>query len=373
MQFDAYEFGIKKVYQKNPLFKLQDLLKEGNIDIDPGELLNLFIYIKKEWESVKHFNVQGAIIISDSTTVTGDVSFRKNELIKDIQNVIQSAKKCIIYNLNTNGFIGHVELKNDKFTYEDLVIHSKEHHIISIYMGIKGIDIIINGIPFESENRMENYSDVINYRSLVDISNYKELLNRFFKERIQYDPFKSLFVYKNELPKSLHSLIEENPKLLKVKPEERFQKELEYFLKQNCLGKVLTEVKNKFGERYDVWISTSDDKLYVFEIKWLGKSLTAEGNIFKGYNDPVRVMEGAHQLKKYIDDAEGHSQALGGDFRIYCGVLITYDAREDMTEFDDFNEFTGYPQLDLKQHFKIEKDKIPASKYYKKVIQSKAK
>ncbi|MNW56555.1 hypothetical protein D3C74_342800 [compost metagenome] len=127
-------------------------------------------------------------------------------------------------------------------------------------------------------------------------------------------------------------------------------------------------MRNRFGERYDVWIATSDDRFYVFEIKWLGKSITAQGNVFQGYNDPERAKEGAYQLKKYIDDAEEYSQIIDGEFRIFCGVLVTYDARENMDSLVFPEEFNTYPQLDLHQQFKIEKENVPASKFYSKVV-----
>ncbi|MCP1312590.1 hypothetical protein [Paenibacillus tyrfis] len=366
--FDDYSFEVKKVYEKNPIIKLQELFGK-ELDVEPAELISLIIAIRKSWESYKEFNVQCGIIVETNTEDTSNIQIRGYDFTADLRMVIQSAShKSIIYKLNTKGQVIDVQFTKEKISYDDLVDISRGQRKIIAYLGIKGIDILINGVAFENENRLENYSDVINFKKLADISQYQELLKKFFLERVQYDPFKSFFVYKGDIERERYPLLEKHPKLLQIKPEERFQRELEYFLKNNCLDEVKTEMRNRFGERYDVWIATSDDKFYVFEIKWLGKSMTAQGNVFDEYNDPERALEGAYQLKKYIDDAEEYGRIINGEFRIYCGVLVIYDARESMDNLVYPEEFNRYPQLDLNQQFKIERGNIPASQYYSKVV-----
>lgn len=371
IDFSDYSLELKKVYEKNPLIELQELYSKKELAIEPSRLLNILIAVRKEWETARKQDVQCGIIIDNIAVSNPEKNIKNHNYLSDFVEIIQSSdKESIVYFLDKDGFIMKSEYKSEKLQYQDLVKHSKRYNNVSIFLGIKGIDVIINGVSFENENRLENYSDVINYRKLLSISHYKDLLKRFFNERVQFDTFKNYFVYKGDLPKSLHGLLEKNPKLLKIKPEERFQKELEYFLRDNCNDKVLTEVRNKFGERYDVWVATSDDRLYVFEIKWLGKSITAEFNIFNEYNNPERALEGAYQLKKYVDDRESYSEIIRGDFRIYCGILLVYDAREDMSDLETPLEFNEYPQIDLSQHYKIDKDNIPASQYFRRVIKN---
>lgn len=368
MDFDDYSFELKTVYEKNPVVKLQELYAH-DLPVEATQLISLLISIKRNWEVVKNHNVQCTILIDETNKGDSENQIKNYNFIQDLGQIIQSSgKKSMLYVVDNEGHLINKEVK-DEIPYQHLVDHSKKQQKIIIFCGIQGLDVLINGVPFQSENRLDSYSDVINYRSLVDISHYKELLEKFFHERIQFDPFKSFFVYKGEIPKDKHKLLDQHPKLLKVKPEERFQREFEYFLKKNCLDKVLTEVRNKLGERYDVWVVTRDDRLYVFEIKWLGKSITAEGNIFDEYKVAERALEGAYQLKKYIDDSETYSRLLG-DFRIYCGILLTYDAREQPDDFNFPDEFQEYPQLDLYQHFKVEKESIAASQYYKRVIKA---
>ncbi|MFP3392014.1 hypothetical protein [Brevibacillus sp. SIMBA_040] len=372
MDFGDYSLELTQVYQKNPLVKLQELYDNGEITIEPRKLFQLIISVRKKWEEYKQYDVQCGIIISNDLKGDHKSNIHAYNYKTDFSRVIQSRdEKSILYYVDQDGSIIKSEFVTEQLNYLSLVEYSKHNSSVCLYLGIQGIDVLINGVPFESGNRLDNYSDVINVKTLVDISHYKDLLERFFNEKVQYDTFKHYFVYKNELPKSLYGLLDKHPKLLKVKPEERFQRELEYFLRENCRDQVLTEVRNKFGERYDVWIATRDDKLYVFEIKWLGKSITAEGNVFREYDDPERAIEGAYQLKKYVDDRESYSKIIGGDFRIYCGVLLIYDARENMSTLTSPPEFDQYPQIDLSQHYKMEKDNIPASQHYSRVIKTK--
>lgn len=368
MNFDEYNIGVDQVYKSNPIIKLKELFGD-DLEIDSYEFINIMISIKKSWETYKNYNVQCGIIIESNTELLSHLQIRGYDFTEDIKSVIQNGNhKSIIYVIDNKGNIIRTKFFDEVLKYEYLINISKTQNKIVFYLGINGIDVLINGVLFEGENRLENYSDVINYKKLIDISQYKQLLNKFFLERVQYDPFKSFFVHKSDTDKARHSLLEQHPKLLQKKPEERFQRELEYFLKNNCIDEVKTEMRNRFGERFDVWIATSDDRFYVFEIKWLGKSITSQGTVFQSYNDPERATEGAYQLKKYIDDAEEYSQIIDGEFRIFCGVLVTYDARENMDTLVFPEVFSSYPQLDLYQQFKIDKENVPASQYYSKVI-----
>lgn len=369
MDFSEYTVQVKKVFEINPVLKLREMFN-GNLPLEPLDIINIMIDVRKSWDNYRKYTISFAVIVdniqSESTTYGQIKNYDYNP---DISEIIQYGEyKSIIYHINKEGLILRKEYTKEIISYNDIVEYTAINKKVGIFLGLKGIDILINGTAFESDNRFETYSDIIRSKDMLDISNYRKLLEKFFLERVQKDPFNSFFVNKGDCRKELHPLLDRHPKLLQTKPEKRFQKELEYFLKNNCLNQVKTEMWNRFGERYDVWISTSDDKLYVFEIKWLGKSLTAEGKIFDKYNNSDRALEGAYQLKKYIDDAEQYASIVSGDFRIHCGVLLTYDAREEFTELEIPEEFNSYPQLDLKQHFKIEKDHIPASKYYSEVI-----
>ncbi|MGW9127672.1 hypothetical protein ACWGPW_22035 [Paenibacillus chitinolyticus] len=366
--FEDYSLELKHVYEKNPIIKLNELFGD-ELEIEPVELINLLIIIRKSWESYKGLDVQCGLIIDTNTLKETDSPIKKFNFSENIKNVIQGGKyKSIIYKVNRKGDIIDTHFTVSKICFEDLVDISRSQKKIAVFLGINGIDVLINGVAFESENRLDNYSDVINFKKLRDISKYQELLKSFYLERVQFDPFRSFFVHKSDVGKDQHGLIDKHPKLLQVKPEERFQRELEYFLKNNCLDEVKTEMRNRFGERYDVWVATSDNRFYVFEIKWLGKSITAQGNVFDQYNNSERALEGAHQLKKYVDDAEEYGHLINGEFKIFCGVLVTYDAREEMEDLVYPEEFHEYAQLDLNQHFKIDKFRIPASQHYSKVI-----
>lgn len=161
------------------------------------------------------------------------------------------------------------------------------------------------------------------------------------------------------------------PKLLFSAPEERFQNRLVRYLRNNCADSVQQEVRNADNDRYDIWIITEDKKLFVIEIKWLGESVNADGRITSRYGKS-RFLDGAYQLKEYVDNSETYSQ-LFTDTKIFQGILLSYDARENETDMIEFPyEFKKYPNLDLtSQHYILEKEKVKASNVYKQQVKKK--
>lgn len=359
--FEDYVNILDDVYTENPVISIEALL--GNNDkIKPTDLIKLTIAIKQQWENYKKHNIQMCIIVNDDNVGndTLDTKIDNYDFGLDIREILRNGKETLLYIIDINGVILDKVFKDKCIPYNSLARFGKKTNKVTFYMGINGVDVLINGVPLQTDNHFDSYKDVIGIRFLSSIKDYNKLLNNFFHTRVQYDPMNNYFLNKNDTPKEWHQLIQDNPKLLKVKPEERFQKNLEQFLKDYCTDRVIDEVRNRYGERYDIWVSTNEDKIYVIEIKWLGKSITISGNIFDAYNNSERAVDGAKQLIDYVDNADVYMRQFG-EFNIHCGILVVFDAREEMLDLNFPSDVDKYPQLDLTQHYKIEKSKVSAS------------
>jgi len=358
--FEDYESVLDDVYIGNPVISIEALLGT-NMKIKANDLIKLTIAIKQQWEKFKKHNIQLCIIVNDDYIDNNMPKIRIDnyDFGLDIGEILRNGKETLLYIVDINGVILNKVFRDKCISFNSLARLGKIANKVTFYMGIKGIDVLIKGVPLETHNHFDSYKDVIDIRFLSGIKDYKKLFKDFFHTRVQYDPFNNYFLDKNDTPKEWHKLIGENPKLLKVKPEERFQKNLEQFLKDYCTDKVIDEVRNRYGERYDIWVSTNEDKIYVIEIKWLGKSISTSGNILDAYNNSERAVDGAKQLKDYVDNAEVYMRQFG-EFNIHCGILVVFDAREEMSDLNFPVDFNKYPQIDLTHHYKMEKSKVSA-------------
>lgn len=375
---EDYILNAQQAFQYNPIVYLESILGSQPV-VPASDLLQILISLKKSWNRCQRRNIQCGIIINNQSTGYLYGTIINYNFISDIHKAIIDGKKFIIYHIDVEGKIFDILFSDVPITHDFIVRESLSKSTVACFMGIKGIDTYINGVPFEIENHLDSYKDFVKYKKLLGIEKYKDLLNEFYLQYVQYDPLKIIFLYSGDCPADWRQLIDKYPKLLKNKPEERFQNLLIRFLKDNCKDQVLTEVRTLLKERYDVWVATDDLRIYIFELKWMGMSVTTGGNVFNEYNTAERALNGAYQLKDYIDNSERYSQLLGGEHEIYCGVLVMFDAREIMDDLDFPIEFRAYPQIDLFQHFKIEKDKISASqihsasKKFKRTLQVRKK
>ncbi|MGP3610636.1 hypothetical protein [Anoxybacteroides rupiense] len=366
MNFDSfYSNELKEVLvEENPIFIWEDLLKDKP-NITPTDILKLVVLLGRNWQKYQKYGINLSVVLNEEKKIDSGNHISQYDFVDDLRHILSSAdKKGAIYEICANGFIISKRFTNRKISFDITCKHSHLNKNISFVLGLNGLDIIVNGVPCNTNNHLDSYQDLIKWSRLVGIESYKELLKEFFEQHVQYDKHRRFFLYKDTSPKEWHEIIDKNPKLLVIKPEKVFQMELERFLRDKCIDTVLNEVRNDYDERYDIWVGTNQNEVYVFELKWLGKSITQSGNINTKYNTPERAIEGAYQLKDYL---ENPSQALHGlpQLRIHQAVLVIYDARDEMSDIVYPTELTKIPNLDLTQHFKIEKEKVPASKVYK--------
>ncbi len=367
--YEYFDKEVDKIFEHSPSILLEKLLGE-NSKIMALDVIKLFVSLQEKWQYYKKHNIQFSIIIDEDKKGNKEEKIYSYNFGNDIREILNTALyKAIIYVIDIDGNIINKQFKQQSVTFEKTCTASFETNSVGFFLGINGIDAIIRGKVYKAENHLDSYNDMM-YSTLLSITEYRKLLNKFIDNEVMYDPLSRYFASKNTLQTKLHYLLDKHHKLLHSKPEKSFQNDLEFFLKQNCIDEVLTEVHNKSNDRYDIWVSTSDNLLYVFEIKWLGKSITPDGGIFSAYNDCERAISGAYQLKNYVDDAEKYSYILA-DTKIHCGVLVIFDCRDEMSDPIYPEEFEKYYQIDLKQHFKIEKEKVSSSQIYKQLIKIK--
>ena len=330
--FEYYSSAISETLKKNPTSYI-DILLENDPTLTASDVLKLIIGLQKNWSLYYGHNVQLGIIVdklSDEVCLDQIIDYNFND---DIKSIIQDGNyNHVTYIVQKSGLITQKNYCKSKLSSVAISGISYQKKTIAFYLGNSGIDVYIHGVAFELENHLDSYSDMI-FIKQCSIIEYKKLLKDFFIECVQYDPFNHYFIIKDRLSRSQHSLLDKYPKALCSKPEKIFQNDLVYFLKTHCKDSILKEAMNKNEERYDVWVLTDEKKLFVFELKWLGISITVDGSIFKEYNCSDRAISGAYQLKDYIDNAEMYSQ-LGADMKIHCGILVVFDAREQMDNIE---------------------------------------
>lgn len=358
-----YIEAVDSVLEENPILRLEKLLEEHR-KIKSGEFLQLNIKLKKHWNNFTKFGLEMCIVLTEEECDGQDIVYRYN-FAKDILNIIQSGNKCSnIYYLNCQYRISDMKKTDNILTVEQCSNISKEINKIVLHLGIKGIDIFANGILFSADNFMSSYKDLMNAEKMLSIYDYEKLLRGFYEQNIRYDINKRYFLRKNDVPKEYHSeTIEKYPKLLRNKPEVFFQIDFVKYLKDHCCDTVIKEYTTVTGDRYDVLVLNEDNQVYVFEIKWLGRSITTGMKVFENYNNDERAISGAYQLLDYVSNADTYKEYFL-EFPVYCGILLVFDARDIDADIEYPEDIVGIPNIDLTKRLFMEKKKISASNVY---------
>lgn len=170
---------------------------------------------------------------------------------------------------------------------------------LNIFSHGRYVDCIPN---IHSLNKAKKISD-----AALPVSDYRKLVTSHYKERICKDTTLSYWQNKGK-------------RLLVAGPERIFGHDLANYLDDNIAdGHVDIECFNAWtNDRTDIRVLKYEDgKMYIIEVKWLGKSMSYKGS-FTEYNDD-RANEGIVQLNDYL---RAENQAI-------CGVLIIYDSRKE--------------------------------------------
>ncbi len=153
-----------------------------------------------------------------------------------------------------------------------------------------------------SQDKAKKISD-----ASLPVKEYRRLLNTHYKERVCKEIRMNL--WRNKVQR-----------LLVASPERIFGKDLACFLDQNIADACVDiECFNGWtNDRTDIRLLRYDDhKIYIIEIKWLGKSMSYGCSITEYKEDRAEV--GIIQLNDYLQ----------AEPRAICGVLVIYDARRN--------------------------------------------
>lgn len=155
---------------------------------------------------------------------------------------------------------------------------------------------------------------------------YPELVRRHFQDFIQLQ--KVVIYWKDR-----------RRRIFVGGPERIFQRHLWWYLDEYVLDARDVNMERPLGglsDRTDIWIETTDNRHYVLEIKWLGRSPS-------DHYDADRARQGAKQTIVYLDR----------DDRITRAALVLYDGRE-VDEAIQWDQAAMHPRLDLSLHLYIE-------------------
>lgn len=355
---------VDSVLEENPILRLEKLL-DGHRNVTPGEITQLSIKMKKQWNNYAKYGLEMCIVLTEEEC-DGEELVYKYDFTEDIETIIQNGDRTSkIYYLNSQNKVSEIKQSEEILTVEQCSTISKQINKIVLHLGMKGIDLFIDGVIFSADNFMRSYKDLMDAESMLSIYDYEKLLKGFYEQNIRYDINKRYFLRKDDIPKEYHSdTIEKYDKLLRNKPEEFFQIDFVKYLKDHCRDAVIKEYTTVTGDRYDVLVLNEDNhQVYVFEIKWLGRSITTGMKVFENYNDDKRAISGAYQLLDYVTNADTYKEYFL-EFPVYCAILLIFDARDFNTDIIYPEDVLGMPNLDLSKRFFMEKSKISASNVY---------
>lgn len=355
---------VEIVIEENPILRLEKLLDEHQ-KITPGQLTELCIKMKKQWNNFAKYGIEMCIVLTEEECDGKELIF-KYDFWEDIQMIIKGGNIASkIYYLNSQNKVCEINQSEQILTVEQCSTISKKIHKTVLHLGMKGIDLFIDGVLFSSDNFMKSYKDLMEINKMLSINEYEKLLKGFYEQNIRYDINKRYFLRKDDIPREYHaSTIEKYGKLLRNKPEVLFQIDFVTYLKNHCRDAVIREYTTETGDRYDVLVlNECNHEVYVFEIKWLGRSITTGMRVFENYNNEKRAISGAYQLLDYIKNADTYKEYFL-EFPVYCAILLVFDARDNNTDVTYPQDLLEIPNLDLSKRFFMEKSKIPASNVY---------
>lgn len=361
---DKYKSVIDEVLIENPVSTLEKYKAEISW-ISSANILQIHTKVAKQWEKYRKAYVQLSIAIT-AETQTGKVFTYNYNFNDDIRKIKQNAiAESYIYIINKEGHLLDKELSKEKWNLEHSCNLSSSMKSIVLHLGLGGVDLIVNGKVCTAQNCLKSYKDLLDSSKQLPIQEYKKLLEQYFAKNVQFDPCELLYARNIDIPKDKRvNTTCKYKKLLRAQPENLLHKGLTKFLRENCSDTVIREYTNAVDDRYDVFISSEKDQIYIIELKWLGRSITSEFNVFSNYNSPERAIAGAYQLQKYVDRAEEYNDYLM-EYPIYCAILLVYDFREEYTDINYPEEILNYSNIDLSQIYKCEKEDINASEVYK--------
>ncbi len=233
--------------------------------------------------------------------------------------------------------------------YTDALKYSKSNQAIVFF--ISGFEVhvcIRNDVPVYIPDIFSHKRTSVINKARLPISEYRKLIVNHHDQQI----------YKEKGP--IKYWRNKSQRLLCEAPENNFRKCLGYYLDKKVNDGTVDQESLNAGtaNKTDIRvIRFTDDRVYIIEIKWLGRCAGSKTH----YSDD-RANEGIVQLNEYLRD----------ETRAICGVLVLYDARDKDEEIDWLEEITWDNRIDKKplRFFLISQS---ASKEAKRVVKESKK
>ena len=361
---ECYGPQIDNVLKDSPVLSIGNaLFGKYNNKMDTPYFLHMYMKLIEQWESFKIHNVSILIELNDILEYKANFDLKK--LFEGyIKEALKSPYKSVKLNCVMNGSGFEVKNENydlDKVGGKDATVQSYKSKTIILLFSEKGIDAFGDGVPLLKSNESNVYN-LISGKKWLSIEYYKELLKEFYEDHIKNDRMERYLLKNTTCPKEWKGKVKDDPNILINKPEKKFQIDFSLYLRNNCSDTILKETYNDDGDRYDIWVTNTEQEVYIFEIKWLGKSITETGN-FTVYNGD-RAIEGAWQLYHYLTEANERGRKNPSN-AIRQGILLIFDARSEDTEILYPEELVSTINLDLDNCFKLQPKPFPASSAHK--------
>ena len=146
-----YFEAVDSVLEENPILRLEKLL-DGHRNATPGEIIQLSIKLRKQWNNYAKYGLEMCIVLTEEECV-GEELVYKYDFTKDITKIIQSGNRCSkIYYLNSQYKVSEMKQSDEELTVEQCSTISKQINKIVLHLGMKGIDIFVDGVIFSADN-----------------------------------------------------------------------------------------------------------------------------------------------------------------------------------------------------------------------------
>ncbi len=211
MDFSHYNDEIEEVFLESPVIMLDNLLK-NQPKITAIDIIKLTVLIQEAWMDYQHYGINLIVTIDTQIETNTGVSIKGYDFGEDIQQILKiSNYRSAEFVININGFI-----QDKKYSHTDWDIGKVSQKMyfdnqVAFFLGLNGLDTIINGVIFESKNHLSSYKDIM-WTKLVSVASYTDLLNRFFNEYVQYDNQKRHFLYKDRIHPDWSAQLHKHPK-----------------------------------------------------------------------------------------------------------------------------------------------------------------
>ena len=299
------------------------------------------------------------VIISkgDIESLCADADVKVNELFKNpvflTNRTVYVNGELAILNSNNDLFPGD---NNEARRFFASISNTEDAWVVFHIAPNATINYFINGKDYG--NGVFYTLDAQNsYEERKTIESLQEVLDEYRINLTHQDTYLKFFVTKAGLH-ALHSLtqsadsidsfVSKNKHLLNNKPEYLFQNDIRNYIQQHMKVVVSREVMLEDLDRLDIELTDEGgNDLYFIEIKWLGESISANGdNISTEYKASPRIRPDAvKQVVGYIDEL------LKEKKNVKLGYLAVFDARkEDLPDSGEGIVDTDLPE-ELRAHF----------------------